>query len=108
MFFKKQIKWEDMISSYINNPRDVKTIPLQGTGIWFYVYVEDNDIYIEGAKNHSNSSIIRGSRKLESEKIDVMLSLYYRRKKGEPVSQEATSTTQNQVYWYGIFADMCL
>lgn len=108
MLISKRASWEDIISSYKNNPRDVKTVPLQGTGIWFNVYVENENIYIDRAKNHSNSSIIRNRRSLEKEKIDVMLSLYYRRKKGEAVAQEAKDATQNQVYWYGIFADMDL
>ena len=60
MFGNKKITWEEMVSSYINNPRDVKTIPLQKEGVWFYVYVENDDIYVESARNHlANSSSIR-------------------------------------------------
>ena len=97
-----------MISTYTKAPRDVRTIPLKGSGIWFYVYAEQDDIYIESARNHAVSSVIRNRRRLEKEKVDAMLSLYFRRKNGEAVAQEATATTQNQVYWYGIFDDMCL
>lgn len=106
MFDEKKITWEEMIESYTNNPRDVKTTPTRGEGIWFYVYVEDDNIYIENAKNHLDSSKIKTRRKIEKEKIDIMMSLYCRRKKGESVSGEATDITYNQVYWFGIFADM--
>ena len=108
MFGKKKVMWNDIVNAYINSPRDVKTIPMNKEGQWFYVYVEDDNIYIECALNHSNSCIISNRRKLEKEKLDAMLSLYHRRKKGEAVSKEATQTTQNQVYWYGIFSDMNL
>ncbi len=109
MFGNKKTTWEEMVSSYINNPRDVKTIPLHKEGVWFYVYVENNNIYVESARNHlTNSSVIRNRRKIENEKADIMLSFYYRRKKGEAVAKEATKITYNQVYWYGIFADMCI
>ena len=109
MFGSKKTTWEEMLSSYINNPRDVKTIPLKKEGVWFYVYVENNDIYVESARNHlANSSSIKNRRKIEKEKVDIMLSLYNRRKKGEKVADEAKRNTQNQVYWYGIFADMCI
>lgn len=108
MFGSKKTIWEEMISAYINNPRDVKTIPLQKEGVWFHVYVENNSIYVENARNHStNSSNIKNRRKIEKEKAETMLSIYIRRKNGEKVSREATMATQNQVYWYGIFADMC-
>lgn len=108
MHCKQTALWDNMISSYANNPRDVITVPLNGSGIWFYVYVASGCIYVESAKKHTNSSMIRNRRMLEQEKAEAMLSLYYRRKRGEAVSREATATTQNQVYWYGIFADMGL
>ena len=108
MFADKKI-WEEMILSYKNNPRDVKTVPLKKEGIWFYVYVENDNIYVESARNHlTNSSNIKNRRKMEKEKVNTMLSIYHRRKKGESVAYEATKSTQNQVYWYGIFADMCI
>ncbi len=110
MFFKKkvEINWTDIINSYANNPRDVKTVPLVGEGKWFNVSADKDDIFIGNAVCHPNSSNISSGRKLDKEKFEVMLDIYYRRKKGEKVSQEATATTQNQVYWYGIFADLNL
>lgn len=90
MFGKKEIMWSDVVNAYVNNARDVKTDPKQSkwinyntnlNGIWFHVYVEKGNIYIESARNHSNSSRISGRRKLENEKFDLMLSLYKRRKK---------------------------
>ena len=108
MFKKAKISWEEIVSSYRRNPRDVKTIPLHKEGIWFYVSAENNNVYIERAKDHFNSSKIKKRASLEKEKVEKMLSLYYRRNQGEPVSQEAIDTTHYQVYWYGIFADMGL
>ncbi|MBR2499727.1 MAG: hypothetical protein IKB60_01465 [Clostridia bacterium] len=101
----KKVTWEEIVSSYMNNPRDVKTIPLKGEGIWFYVYVENGNIYVENAKNHLTSSKIKIRRKIKKENFDKMVSLYYRRTKGESVSREATEITYNQVYWFGILAD---
>ena len=107
MLAEKKTVWEKMVLSYINNPRDVKTVPVIREGVWFYVYVEDNSIYVENSRSHlANSSNIKNRRRLEKEKADAMLSLYYRRKNGDRVSQEAKEITVNQVYWYGIFADM--
>ena len=103
---KSVITWNDLVTSYRANPRDIKTVPKKGSGRWFYVYVVKENIYIESARSHSVSSNITVRRTLESHKVGEMLSLYLRRKNGDSVSQEATATTQNQVYWYGIFADM--
>ena len=108
MFGKKKISWEEIVLSYKNNPRDVKTVPLKGDGIWFYVYVENDNIYVENAKNHLDSYKIKNRRRLEQEKLDAMHSLYDRRNKGEAIYQDAKIITYNQVYWYGIFADMSI
>ena len=81
MFNKKQITWEQIFSSYTNNPRDVKTVPFHRDGIWFYVYVENDNVYVKNARNHTDSSNIKIRRKIEKEKLDAMLSLYHRRKK---------------------------
>ncbi len=106
MFFKKKFSWDTIVKEYSKNPRDVKTVPLKTDGRWFFVSVQDRDVYITNAKNHSVSSKISQPRKLDKENFNTMLSLYNKRKKGEPVSKTAANTTQNQVYWYGIFADM--
>ena len=76
------ISYLDLVNSFMNNPRDVSTKPITNRlGKWFYVYAENGNIYIESARNHSNSSRISGRRKLENEKFDAMLLLYKRRKK---------------------------
>ena len=106
MMDENTIVWETMVRSFANNPRDVQTVPLSGGGIWFFVYAEYGNIYVESGRNHTNSSIIRNRRRLEKEKTEKMLSIYHRRSRGEAVAQEAKATTQNQVYWYGIFNDL--
>ena len=105
---RNTMTWDELVSSYAKNPRDVKTCPIRKEGVWFYVYVDNENIYVENAKYHSNSSKIKHKRVLEKDKVDIMLSIYHRRCKRESVSIEAKSITHNQVYWYGIFADMNL
>lgn len=97
-----------ILNEFYENPRDVITVPKKGTGKWFYVYARNNSVYVEGGKNHSNVSKISSPRKLNINETEKMLDLYRRRCKGESVSQLATETTQNQVYWYGIFAELGL
>ena len=102
----KKITWKDIITEYTKNPRDVITVPQRGVGIWFYVYAEKDGIYIENAREHTDSSKIKGRRRLEQDKLEVMTDLHQRRKRGESVSKNAIETTYNQVYWYGILSDM--
>lgn len=108
MFNKKKITWDEIVLSYTKNPRDVKTVPLRKEGIWFYVFAENNDLYVTNANNHIDSSKIKTPRKIDKENFVTMLSIYAKRKNGESVTQEAIDITYNQVYWYGIFADMGL
>ncbi len=104
----REITWKEIVLSYRNHPRDVKTIPLYREGIWFYVYVENGDVYLENAKNHVNSSNMKVRRKLDKKKFDTMVEIYGQRLRGEKISKYSTQVTRNQVYWYGIFADMNL
>ena len=100
--------WRAIIDSYTSSPRDVQTVPLKGIGIWFYVFTKNGEVYVSNARHHTDSSKIQGARLLDKNNCDAVFALYQRRKAGEPVSQEAAATTQNQVYWYGIFHDLNL
>ena len=104
---QNSITWDNIVAEYTNNPRDVITVPITNKkGIWFYVHAENGSVYVSAAEHHMESSKISGPIKIQKEKFEDMLQIYLRRKNGVPVSQEATATTRQQVYWYGIFADM--
>ena len=102
------ITYQMLADNFLLDPRDIHTIPLSGTPIWFYAYTEDGVIYVESARKYNPSSHIVGRRALNKEETSTMYELYRRRKMGEPVSREASQVTNNQVYWYGIFADLKL
>ncbi|MPM05586.1 hypothetical protein SDC9_51876 [bioreactor metagenome] len=107
--YNEQKIWGDLISEFSKNPRDVKTVPLvQREPKWFYVSASNDNLYIERGRNHSNKSNISNGRALNKLELERMLDLYHRRKRGEAVSAQATQTTMNQVYWYGIFSEMNL
>ena len=99
--------WTDIIEEFSKRPRDIHTIPLQkGEPVWFYVFSKDGNIYVEGAHEHLPVSKISVMRKLNKDEFEDMLKIFHRRCKGEHISAEATSKTVNQVYWYGIFAEL--
>ncbi|MBE6926919.1 MAG: hypothetical protein E7467_00270 [Ruminococcaceae bacterium] len=101
--------WEQIVRSFTQNPRDVKTIPLyKREALWFFVYAESGEVYVAPARTHTPSSKITTTRKLavHENECETMLDLYRRRKCGEAVSKEAQAASVNQVYWYGIFADL--
>ena len=101
--------YEKMLRKYGENPRCVCTVPTTAKApVWFYVFGEDGKVCVKNAEGHENSSHMIGVRVLEPSESKKMLDIYGRRKRGENVSKEATATTRNQVYWYGIFADMGL
>ena len=103
--------WENILRSYTDNPRDVKSVPLTNKkALWFYVYVENGKLYVDCAKENQPSSKLTKRRMLSSsrETCDIMYDIYKRRKSGQAVSKEATGITVNSIYWYGIFADMNL
>lgn len=100
--------WQTIFKSFREDPRDVRTAPLHGDGKWFFVYTEADHLYVIGSRAHQPSCCISGRRKLNEKECDVLLEFYHRRKAGQMISQEAGAKTQNQVYWYGIFAALGL
>ena len=101
--------YEKMLRKYGENPRCVCTVPTTAKApVWFYVFGEDGKVCVKNAEGHENSSHMIGVRVLEPSESKKMLDIYGRRKRGENVSKEAGKATVNQVYWYGIFADMGL
>ena len=95
--------WNVILHNLITNPRDLPTRPKDSrTPKWFYAYVDGNSIYVANAKNHSNSSSISVPRRLNFSEFEAIYPIHLRRENGERVSQEATDTTRNQVYWYSI------
>ena len=101
--------WKRIIQSFTENPRDIKTNPLtRKTPLWFYAYVENGKLFVDRAKTNTPSSNLSKRRlvAVDEKTCNAMYDIYLRRKRGESVSAEAGATTVNQVYWYGIFADL--
>lgn len=103
------ISYQDLVNRYINNPRDIQTKPIiNRMGKWFYVYVENDKIIVDAAREHDPKCTISKPRVLFEKELDEIYKLYVQRKQGDSVSNKAMSATRNQVYWYGIFSDMGL
>ena len=103
------LKYIDLVNRFVNNPHDVRTTPISNRqGKWFYVYVEDEKIYIDVAKEHFPKCSISKPRVLHKKEIEDIYKLYIQRKQGHSVSNQAAEITMNQVYWYGIFNDLGL
>lgn len=101
--------FQDIIREFSSNPRDVKTIPLRNKkAVAFYVYVNNNDLFVTKAKYEKNSSRLSKARKIQKNEYSDMLDIYHRRCNGEKVSKEAGQRTVSQVYWYGIFSELGL
>lgn len=98
-----QNKWQKIINDLKNNPRDLHTVPKTNKKhLWFYAYTDGEKIYVTNAKENTPSSKISSTRTLDFASFEKIYPIHLRREKGESVSQEATATTRNQVYWYSI------
>lgn len=101
-------KWHIIINDLKNNPRDLHTVPKTNVKPkWFYTYTDGDKIHVTNAKEHTPSSTISTTRKLDFTGFKKIYPIHLRREKGESVSQEATAATVNQVYWYSIIT-FCL
>lgn len=95
----KQLTWDEIMKSFTQNPRDVIT---RENGIWYYVYSEKDNVYIESGKNHTNRSRITVRRRLDKENFEKVLAMYIN---NEP-RIKVRDVTQNASYWFGIFSEL--
>lgn len=98
--------WNEIIKEFTTNPRDIHTIPMtKKEPIWFYIFVENGRLYVEGGKEHMPKSTAK-RREIKESELECMLEIYHRKLKGENVSNDATKNSRESSYWYGIFAEM--
>lgn len=101
--------WTAIVEEFSKKPRDIHTVPIQKREPkWFFVFCQKGNVYIESAHEYEPASDITGKRMMNKDEFEDMLEIYHRRCNGEQVSQEAQDRTINQVYWYGIFAELKL
>ena len=98
---------QTILTSYSDNPRDVATTPTRGEAVWFFVWVDNSNIYVEPAHSHSPKSSV-STRQLDKQNLDKIFELYGLRKRGLLRRTEARDITQNSSYWFGIFDDLHL
>lgn len=102
-----KISWKDVTQSYLENPRDVQTIPkINKNALWFHVSYKDNKLLVSQAKHNIPSCSIKRCRTLPEKEFEKMMILYLKREAGLSVSKEAGETTYHQVYWYGVIDDV--
>ena len=99
--------YNDLVNEFHVNPREVSTTPINGsTPKWFFVYERQNEVYIASGHDQPVVCSVYPDRRLKPSEFPVMLELFKRREKGEPVSQEAGRQSINQSYWFGIFKEL--
>lgn len=90
---------KEILESFSKNPRDVQT---QQNGVWFYTYTEENSIYVEAGRSHTNCSKITTRRKLDSKNFETIYDMYL----NNTPRSEVLNVTLNSSYWFGIFSDL--
>lgn len=99
--------YNDLVNEFRADPREVSTAPINGSAPkWFSVYELQNEVYVASGRDHRDACSVHPDRRLKPSEFPAMLELYHRRKKGEPVSQEAGRKSINQSYWFGIFKEL--
>lgn len=81
---------------------------LKNPPVWFSASTDGNKIFIDMAVDHCPSSKLSSQRKLDYKTFQKVYPLYLRREKGEAVSQEVTSITVNQVYYFSLIKHLAI
>lgn len=92
-----------LLENIKKHPKDIRTIPLKGGGVWFYCSLKGNEICIQTSQTKEPSSRIKADTKITKMDLKKIYPLYLKRQNGEKVSQEALRISRVQVYCYAIF-----
>ena len=96
--------YECILRNIQQNPQEIHTIRLNSDdGLWFSVFVENEQIFVSPATEHTPASDVFPNTPISKIDLEQMFPLYVRRKNGEPVSQEALQVSHVIVYCYAIF-----
>lgn len=97
------LAWQQILESLGDKTLELKTIPKTNkTPIWFSAYKQEDNIYIDCAKENLPSSKITTRRKLTFNDFRKVYPLYLKRENGESVSKEVAKITVNQVYYFSL------
>jgi len=100
---KGKLTYNDLLNSFRAEPRDIETHPMNASmPKWFYVFVQNGDIYVSNSRKQRPSTSIAVPRKLMREEFEMMYDLHRRRERGDSIAQIAQSYSQNSSYWFGI------
>ena len=96
--------WNKIIFNIKNSPREIQTIPIlkNKIGVWFYVYSQNDEIYISGATKNFPVSSIKKHTRISKESFEKTYPIYLRRCNGEKVAHDAQKVSRFQVYIYSI------
>ena len=96
--------YECILRNIQQNPQEIHTIRLNSDdGLWFSVFVENEQIFVSPATEHTPASKAQPHKLITKTALERMFPLYVRRKNGEQVSQEALQAAYVIVYCYAIF-----
>lgn len=105
MEIRKNGLLQTIITSYKETPRDVVTTPTRGKPVWFFVWVENNNLFVEPAHSHIHKSGV-SAHPLDKQNVDKIFELYCKR--GLLPRADVAAVTHNSSYWFGIFDDLRL
>jgi hypothetical protein len=99
--------WEKIIDALRGKAIELPTVPKTlKSPIWFSATTDGTNIYINVATFNKPSTKISAQRTLSFDNFCRIYPIYLRRENGEQVSQEAASTTFNQVYYYSLIKNL--
>lgn len=99
--------WNKIINELLPGARFFPTTPMsRKESVWFSASTDGVYVFIDNAVGHLHSCNIKSTRTLTKNEFTRIIPIYYRRKNGERISQEATIATRNQVYFYSLIKNV--
>jgi len=99
--------WRKVIEILRKEPRDIVTVPSnKRQPLWFKVYIEKDNVYVENSDNYSPSTKMSNRRIITEKDFITVYEYYHKWANGERnLRQEVRLHSRNTAYIFGLISD---
>jgi hypothetical protein len=95
--------WNFIVECLKKKSRDISTVPSNNRKpVWFYAYIENDNIFVENSTTHFPPTDITGRREIEKKDFLTVYGYFEPWLNDRSIRQEVRSYSRNTAYIFGL------